>query len=91
MIVIAQGLDFVSRLRDVARKMNAVKDEITSLTDVYIAHGLSTNLTVDHLAGEHAGLDLAEVKDAVTVLGQINTAYKAGGAASQMNKLLKIS
>lgn len=91
MITDAQGLDFVSGVRDVARQMNGVKDKITSLTDVYIAHGLATNLSAAHLAGEHTGLDMQEVKDAVTVLGAINTAYKAGGAASQMNKLLKIS
>lgn len=91
MITTAQGLDFVSGVRDVARQMNAVKDKITSLKDVYTAHGLATNLSADHLAGENAGLDLQEVKDAVGVLGDINTAYKAAGAASQMNKLLKIS
>lgn len=86
----SQASDFVSEVRDTARKMLAVKDKATSLTDKYASLNVSTDLNQDHFAGENDGILLADFNAAVAVLGTINTQLKAG-TPSNMTKLIKIS
>lgn len=81
---------FISRARAVARLTINLKDELTSLADVFSSLGLSTAITPDDLVAEHANLDLAEFNAAVLALGAINANIKAG-SPSNMTKIIKIT
>lgn len=70
-----------------------LKDEITSLTDVYVEQKIPTDLTANHLSGDHEGLDLAEFQAAILGLGAIRANIildPAGADTSILSKLLKI-
>lgn len=90
MITPKQASDFISRSRAAARLAKALKDEITSLTDIYTDQKIVTDLTIDHFTGDNVGLDMAEFQAAVLALGAITTNLKAGGAPTILTKLLKI-
>lgn len=81
---------FISRSRAASRLTVDLKDELTSLADVYVSLSLSTGILPEHMTGEHAGLDLAEFNAAVLALGAINANIKAG-SPSNMTKIIKIT
>lgn len=89
----AQAANFVSRIRAAARLAKTLRDELSSLADVYSAQQIATLLTVDHLTGDNAGLDLAEIQAAILALGAINANLvldPPGAEASILTKILKI-
>lgn len=90
MITPKQASDFVTRLCEIARDAKKLQDDIVSVTAVGTALNVATDLTVEHLAGDHAGLDLGEVKAALPVLTAVNTGLNAGNP-SNMTKLIKIT
>lgn len=93
MITPKQASDFVSRSREAARMAKKLKDEITSLTDVYVEQKILTDLNTGHLSGDHEGLDLAEFQAAVLGLGAIKANIildPTGADTSILSKILKI-
>lgn len=87
----AQLSDFISEVREAARKQLAVKDDATRLTDDYLSLNIQADLTQEHFVGDNDGIAVADFNAAVAVLGQINADLKAGAAPTKMTKLIKIS
>lgn len=87
----AQLSDFITEVREAARKLLAFKDDATRLGDDYASLNVQAELTQAHFVGENDGISVADFNAAVVMLGQVNADLKAGAPPTKMTKAIKIS